>query len=136
MNKTVVRIAGAVILIVLTLFAITLPQVYRTVICIIVGFPSLVLMIISRKQLGSSFSVSPKAKELVTKGFYSRIQHPLYFFLDLILIAVIIVIGLKWLLIFWCILAIMHLLQSRREEKILASAFGTEYDSYSAKTWF
>jgi protein-S-isoprenylcysteine O-methyltransferase Ste14 len=43
--------------------------------------PVLILLTISRIQLGDSFSVSPQAKQLVTRGgLYSRIRNPIYVF--------------------------------------------------------
>jgi protein-S-isoprenylcysteine O-methyltransferase Ste14 len=44
---------------------------------IIVAAVSLVLLVLARVQLGKSFSVTPKAKELVTHGLYSRIRNPM-----------------------------------------------------------
>jgi protein-S-isoprenylcysteine O-methyltransferase Ste14 len=42
--------------------------------------PSFVLLLIAFYQLGNSFDVTPQAKELVTKGLYSKIRHPMYLF--------------------------------------------------------
>jgi protein-S-isoprenylcysteine O-methyltransferase Ste14 len=41
---------------------------------------SLIFLIISRYKLGSSFSVTPQAKALVTGGIYRRIRNPIYVF--------------------------------------------------------
>src|SRR5690242_13010445 len=43
-------------------------------------FPAIILLTVSRFQLGNSFSVSPQAKKLVTHGIYSRIRNPIYVF--------------------------------------------------------
>jgi protein-S-isoprenylcysteine O-methyltransferase Ste14 len=77
MDKTVVRTAGAAIAAAGSLAAISMDQPVRIAICLIVGLPSFVLMVVSRRQLGASFSVRPEAKTLVTSGLYSRIQHPM-----------------------------------------------------------
>jgi hypothetical protein len=42
--------------------------------------PALILLTVSRIQLGNSFSVSPQATQLVTRGIYSRIRNPIYVF--------------------------------------------------------
>jgi len=40
---------------------------------VMVGLPSLVLLVVARIELGGSFSVRPKAQGLVTHGLYSRV---------------------------------------------------------------
>jgi Phospholipid methyltransferase len=42
--------------------------------------PALLLLTISRIQLGNSFSFAPQASQLVTRGIYSRIRNPIYVF--------------------------------------------------------
>jgi protein-S-isoprenylcysteine O-methyltransferase Ste14 len=108
----------------------------RLIIGIIVGLPSFVLINISRRQLGKSFSIMPKSKTLVTTGLYSKIQHPMYIFLDLFLFAIIIIINLPALLLIFGILMALQVLQSQREEKLLYSAFGKDYETYIKQTWF
>jgi protein-S-isoprenylcysteine O-methyltransferase Ste14 len=93
-------------------------------------------MITSRVHLGKAFSVMPAAKGLVTSGLYSKIRHPLYFFIDFFFLSIIILIGIKWLLFIWLVLIIMQTIQSHREEKVLADAYGAEYEKYKAGTWF
>jgi protein-S-isoprenylcysteine O-methyltransferase Ste14 len=108
----------------------------RLIIGIALGVPSLVLLITSRVQLGKSFAATAKAKALVTTGIYSKILHPLYLFIDLLIISIIIISGIPLLLIVPAILFIAQLVQSRREEKVLLEAFGKEYEEYKARTWF
>ena len=127
---------GALITAALTYEASMLNRNARLIIGIAVALPSIILLIISRRQLGKSFSVMPESKGLVTSGIYSKIQHPLYFFLDLSLLGVIIIIGLPILLIIWGILVIMQFIQSGREQKLLSQAFGSDYENYAGKTWF
>jgi len=70
-----------------------------------------VLFIVARLQLGSSFSVSPQAKGLVTHGLYSKIRNP---------------IGML----------LMQVIRSRREAKVLTERFGQAYLDYRHQTWF
>jgi protein-S-isoprenylcysteine O-methyltransferase Ste14 len=107
----------------------------RIAISIVVGLPSFVLMIVSRRQLGESFAVTPKAKALVTTGLYSRIQHPMYLFLDLFLLCIIVAINSPILILAWAVLVIVQAIQSQREEKILSTACGAQYDAYKDRTW-
>ncbi len=136
MEKTVYRFAGAAIIAALALAATWKGDGTRLAIGLIVGVPSFVLMVVSRRQLGSSFSVMPEAKALVTSGLYSRIMHPIYFFLDLFLIGLVVILGWPVLVGAWALLIIVQTLQARREERVLSAAFGTQYDAYANQTWF
>ncbi len=136
MNATFVRLVGAAVLALVTLYAASLTAGMRLVVGIVIGVPSFVLIIVGRRQLGTSFSVKPTAKALVTSGLYSRIQHPLYFFLDLWLIGVIVALGWRILVLPWLVLVLVHIAQARREEKVLAAAFGAEYETYRQGIWF
>jgi protein-S-isoprenylcysteine O-methyltransferase Ste14 len=136
MNRTIVRLAGAAAIIALALAATSTEQGPRLALGLVIGLPSFGLMIISRRQLGRLFSVRPEARGLVTTGLYSRIQHPMYVFLDLFLVAVIISLDAPHLLWAWAILIAVQTIQSRREEKALAAAFGPDYEAYRRRTWF
>jgi protein-S-isoprenylcysteine O-methyltransferase Ste14 len=136
MDKTVIRLVGATFIATLILAATSMNQSFRIVIAIAIGVPSLILMIISRHQLGKSFSIMPAARALVTSGLYARIQHPMYFFLDLFLAALIIIVGWPIILWAWAIIVIVQVLQARREEKLLVTAFGADYEAYRRRTWF
>jgi protein-S-isoprenylcysteine O-methyltransferase Ste14 len=78
----------------------------------------------------------PEARGLVTSGLYSRIMHPMYFFVDLFLIGLVVIIGWPVLVGAWTLLVIVQSLQARREERVLSEAFGTQYDAYANRTWF
>ena len=106
MDKTVVRLVGGAIVATLALAGTSMDQTSRIVISSIVGLPSFVLMIISRRQLGKSFSIMPQAKALVTTGLYSRIQHPMYIFLDLFLVALIVALNCPIVLFAWGIFVV------------------------------
>lgn len=94
------------------------------------------LLIWTRVQLGSAFTVRAKPKGLVTAGPYSRIRHPMYVFLDLALLGVILVAGNGYLLLVWVLLAVLHVWRARREETLLEEAFGEAYKQYRDRTWF
>jgi protein-S-isoprenylcysteine O-methyltransferase Ste14 len=90
----------------------------------------------ARVQLGRSFAVSPQAKELVTRGLYSKIRHPVYFFAQLFLLGVVIAFrSLSWLGL-WTILLIIQMVRARREEQVLEERFGAAYAEYRKSTWF
>ena len=95
-----------------------------------------VLVITARVQLGTSFSVRPEARELVTHGLYSRIRNPMYVFLDVLLFGLVLVLHMYWLFLILAGLAIFQGLQARREAKLLQEKFGQAYLDYRNQTWF
>ena len=117
MHKTVFRLVGAVIVGSLAFVATTMDQSPRLTIGIVVGLPSFMLMIISRRQLGKSFSMMPEARGLVTTGLYTRIQHPMYLFLDLFLVALIVALDWPIALLAWGILVVLQTLQGRPRKR-------------------
>ena len=100
---------------------------------VIISFP---LFVLARWQLGSSFSIKAKAGRLVTTGLYSRIRNPIYLFGGLF------IVGLSLFLSPWGALAValvivpLRVVRARREERVLAEAFGEEYERYTSRTWF
>ena len=98
-----------------------------------VGF---VLWTIARFQLGASFAVKAEARQLVTRGLYSRIRNPIYVFGSWVLAGAILVFGKPiWLLIF-VVLIPLQIWRARKESAVLEAAFGGEYRNYRAGTWF
>ena len=98
-----------------------------------VGF---ILWTVARFQLGASFAVSAQARNLVTRGLYSKIRNPIYVFGSLVIAGMILVIGKPvWLLIFVLIIP-LQIRRARKESSVLESAFGEEYRKYRAGTWF
>jgi len=98
-----------------------------------ISFPSFVL---ARWQLGSSFSVKAKASRLVTTGLYSRIRNPIYLFGGLFIGGLSLFLSPWGPLVVALVIVPMQVMRARREERVLAEAFGQEYERYKSKTWF
>jgi len=103
------------------------------VVIAIIGY---VLVLAARIQLGRSFSVRPQATELVVHGLYSRIRHPIYVFVDLMILGLILALGLRWGLLILPVVAVVQIVQARRENRILQAKFGQAYLDYCRQTWF
>jgi protein-S-isoprenylcysteine O-methyltransferase Ste14 len=100
------------------------------------AIPSFVLWSLARFQLGKSFTVTAQAKQLVTRGLYSRIRNPIYLFGSLLITGYILLLGRPlWLLIFTLILP-LQIWRVRKEARVLETKFGKDYVIYRAQTWF
>ena len=102
----------------------------------ILALGSYVLLVTSRIQLGDSFSVGPEAKELVTHGLYARLRNPMYIFVDLMVVGVIVALHLPWLLLILLPLPFVQAWQAGREAQVLQAKFGATYTEYRKQTWF
>lgn len=100
---------------------------------VLIGLP---LLMLSRRHLGRAFAVTPQAKVLVTEGVYGRIPHPMYVFLDVTLLGVIIMLQQAWLLVLWTALVTLQAWQAQREARVLEQAFGDSYREYRKRTWW
>jgi len=98
---------------------------------VLVGLP---LLVLARRQLGTAFAVTTKAKGLVTQGLYARIPHPMYVFLDVTLLGAIVMLRHAWPLVLWAVLACVQTWRARRESMVLEQAFGDVYRDYRKHT--
>jgi protein-S-isoprenylcysteine O-methyltransferase Ste14 len=96
----------------------------------------LVLLTVSRVQLGNAFSAEPRATTLVTHGLYARIRNPVYVFGIVVLGGFVLYVQLPWLLLALVPLAALQVSRARREAKVLEDAFGDAYRAWRAQTWF
>ena len=94
------------------------------------------LVTTARIQLGDSFTVRPRATELVTHGFYARIRNPMYVFMDLMVLGLILALRGYWFLVILGVLMVLQTRQARRESKVLQEKFGRTYLEYRKQTWF
>lgn len=105
-------------------------------ICISFTLINIILWVISRVQLGNSFSVTAQAKQLVSNGIYSKIRNPMYVFSFLSLVGMVAYLNS---MPGYCLLLILLIVQVRRSEKesaALKAKFGELYADYREKTWF
>jgi len=90
----------------------------------------------ARFQLGKSLAVTAQAKQLVTRGLYSKIRNPIYVFGSMVIAGLILTLGRPiWLLIFLLIIP-LQLWRTSKESQVLEEKFGEEYRRYRAATWF
>ena len=112
------------------------PWTAMRIAAVILGLPSLVLLILARIELGGAFSLRPKAQALVTRGLYSRIRNPIYFFGALTVVALFLYIRQPLGVSLLAVLVPLQMYRARQEEKVLEARFGEEYRQYKESTWF
>ena len=101
-----------------------------------ISLPALVLWMLARYQLGSSFAVRAEAKKLVTHGIYSKIRNPIYLSGGLAFLGELVARGWYiWAAVF-VIINLGQYFRIKREEQVLEAAFGDDYRAYKSKTWF
>ena len=95
-----------------------------------------VLWTIARFQLGSSFSVTAQARQLVTHGLYSRIRNPIYLFGSWVIAGGLLMARRPLGLLVFLVLVPLQVWRSGKESAVLEAKFGDEYRRYKAETWF
>lgn len=115
-----------------------LPPVWTTtqtvgLILFVVGF---VLWTIARFQLGASFAVTAQARQLVSRGIYSKIRNPIYIFGSCVIAGIILLLGHPLGLLIFVIVIPMQIWRARKEAAVLEAKFGEQYRAYRASTWF
>jgi protein-S-isoprenylcysteine O-methyltransferase Ste14 len=104
---------------------------------LIIGFSGLILWVVSMMNLGFSFAVLPGSKQLVKRGVYKYIRHPMYCGINVTLGGLVIASGSYLGLIVYLVLAIpLNIIRSRWEERALLEEFGNSYIAYKKNTWF
>lgn len=90
----------------------------------------------ARYTLGTSFSLTPQARQLVTRGVYSKIRNPIYVFGTAAIAGFILILRrpMGWLVL--AVVVVMQTLRAHREAQVLEAAFGDAYREYRRKTWF
>jgi protein-S-isoprenylcysteine O-methyltransferase Ste14 len=114
----------------------SLPWTPSRIAGLVIGLPSVVLLVLARIELGGSFSVRPKAQTLVTCGLYSRIRNPIYLFGGLAIAGTLLYINQPLYLWILVVLIPLQIYRARQESKVLEARFGDEYRQYKSRIWF
>jgi protein-S-isoprenylcysteine O-methyltransferase Ste14 len=113
------------------------PQPVLQNICMILLAASYPLVVLTLLVLGSSWSVLPEAKKLVTSGPYKWSRHPLYA-LYLFWYLMLVGVGQTWTVVVVALASAgLQIYRANCEERVLLAAFGDEYEEYCKATgWF
>ena len=135
--KTVLRWLDIIVYLVFLVFAaLTGPRGTTWYLGLCISFAAIPWWFAACWQLGASFLVTARANRLVTTGMYSKFRHPVYVFGGLAWFgALLVLLGWQaWIIGF--LVATIEIVRARREERVLAAAFGNEYEQYRRNTWF
>lgn len=113
-----------------------IPSVQK-VIGAILGLGGLFLGWLSFRGLGRNFrfyAAPRRSGTLVTAGVYAKVRHPMYTAAVTIFAGYILFFGSLISVPLWLAFAILYLIKSVKEERILAAKF-PEYEDYKKRTW-
>ena len=103
---------------------------------VLLYFPGLALVLWGRLALGKMYFVSTSqavqlfaGHKLVTSGPYAIVRHPMYLGLTLAALGGLLIYQ-TWTMAVFSFFAPFVLLRARREEQVLAYAFGERWDAY------
>ena len=112
------------------------PWTWMQTVGICLMIPGFLLWLTAHIQLGTSFSLTPQARKLVTRGLYSKIRNPIYIFSLAFLTGLALLVRRPLLLALGVVIVPMQIVRARREAAVLEEKFGEEYRQYRARTWF
>ncbi len=112
------------------------PWTWMQTVGICLMIPGFLLWLTAHIQLGTSFSLTPQARKLVTRGLYSKIRNPIYIFSLVFLTGLALLLGRTLLLALGAVIVPIQIVRARREAAVLEEKFGEEYRQYRARTWF
>ena len=103
---------------------------------ILVFVGALAIWILARVELGNSYSVLPRAKELVQPKIYSKVRHPMYVFSSLAALGLVIMLNTFIFYLLWAVLVLLQIGRAKKEEEVLKEKFSGNWEEYKNKTWF
>ena len=97
----------------------------------------LMLLALARIQLGTNFSVTPQARQLVTTGVYSKVRNPVYVFSTIAIGGFLLYLHyFIGMLVFLAVIIPVQWLRARAEARVLEAKFGDQYHAYRAQTCY
>ena len=100
-----------------------------------IGMSGLLLWVVAMWSLGSSLAVLPGTDQLVTKGVYRIIRHPVYIGIVLTLTGLFVACGSLACLIYVGVVVIpLNIFRAKAEEEVLSEQLGVAYKKYKDST--
>ena len=106
-------------------------DIIPNIIRIVIGFPILIISgIFAKFGLGIVFGEVRDKPEVIEKGVFKIVRHPIYLGSILLYLGLTILTGSIASAILWIIIVIFYYYISKYEEKLLLKEFGADYKSY------
>ena len=100
-----------------------------------IGISGLSLWVVAMWSLGSSLAVLPGTAQLVTKGVYRVVRHPVYIGIVLTLTGLFVACGSLACLIYVGVVVIpLNIFRAKAEEEVLLEQLGAIYKKYKDST--
>ncbi|QPJ61734.1 MAG: isoprenylcysteine carboxylmethyltransferase family protein [Candidatus Nitronauta litoralis] len=101
------------------------------------GLSGIIIWITSMLHLGKSFAVLPGSNQLVKRGIYSRLRHPIYLGINMTFLGMTLCAGSSWGLAYVVgIILPLNFIRARLEDRALETRFGDSYNEWKKTTWF
>lgn len=98
---------------------------------LILGIPILFISgYLAKKGLGIVFGEAPEKPEVIEKGVFKIVRHPIYLGSILLYLGMIILTCSIASAVVWIIIIVFYYCISKYEEKLLKEKFGQEYKNY------
>ena len=110
-----------------------LPIWARVVACLLVVIGNIFAVAILLR-LGRSFSILPEGRQLITRGPYAFVRHPLYLAEAVATLGAVINFLSPWALLLVAVQLALQIVRIHYEEKVLKEHF-PEYEEYAKRTW-
>jgi protein-S-isoprenylcysteine O-methyltransferase Ste14 len=113
-----------------------LPWTALRILALLLSVAGIAAVATARYQLGNSFTLSPQARTLVTRGLYSKIRNPVYVFSAIAIAALFVYIDRPIYLLSFLFLIPLQFFRAHKESQVLEARFGDTYRQYKSQTWF
>tara|TARA_B100000686_G_C16768660_1_gene963537 strand:+ start:1809 stop:2267 length:459 start_codon:yes stop_codon:yes gene_type:complete len=102
-----------------------------------IGTGGMVIWVLSIWYLGSSFATLPGTKELVYRGIYRFVRHPMYLGISATVFGLMLACGSFFGMVYLITVILpLNFVRSRMEDQVLEDLFGAAFNNYKKSTWF
>lgn len=105
---------------------------------LVINIAGLVMWWWAKLTLAQNWNIGfgkPRIRQLVTRGIYSKICHPMYWGINLTFLGLIFLFPNIWFSIISALIIIYFFFRMKVENDYLSTTLGDEYRNYKRQTW-